>query len=114
MTLDFNTLEPQKAEKSPELSELEKMLPEGGLHHGRGGKTHVSSVRAAFLICLCVVMSLASVVLSLISIRNTPKPEPVIIQCDPNLLQKIENQARVLDEISKSAKSQPSSKVDKN
>ncbi len=104
MPLDFNTLEP----KGQQNQEKKRESP--------SGSAIVTSMTptAIVILALCLALSLASVILSLYSIKNMPKPGPVIVQCDPNLLQKIENQARVLDEISKSAKSEPSSKIDKN
>lgn len=84
MPLDFNTL------KTPE-SQIETQEPNKPAY-------------PFVLLLISGVLSLSSLVLSLITINNIPKPEPISIQCDPNLLKKIENQATILSEIAESTK----------
>ncbi|MDQ5912399.1 MAG: hypothetical protein QG568_614 [Patescibacteria group bacterium] len=74
MSLDFNTLEPIKS------------------------RTQALLLILAFLFS---VFALAGVLYTLIHI---PKPEPVSIQCSPDLLKKIESQAQILEEIAKTTK----------
>lgn len=96
MPLDFNTL------KTPE--------PQTDSHSETYDETHDAAPKpnqSKYLLSLLLisgVLSLSSLILSLITINNIPKPEPISIQCDPNLLKKIEKQATILSEIAESTK----------
>ncbi|MCF7865065.1 MAG: hypothetical protein K9M11_00980 [Candidatus Pacebacteria bacterium] len=90
MTLDFNTLD---TSDNPGASDKASCIPK--------------ATKYIFLIiAVCFVLSLTSVVLGLLTLKNIPKPEPVSIQCDPDLIKKIEKQAQVFEEITKSTKTQ--------
>lgn len=88
MSLDFNTLEPQKQNRTPSLNQ-----------HGS-----FISRKQAFLLTLALFFSVLAVAGVLYTLSNMPKPEPVSIQCSPDLLKKIESQAKILEEISKKSK----------
>jgi hypothetical protein len=104
MSLDFNTLEVQNNNKDlVQVIEAQKRAEEGNNGISRRGVLRFMTPTLIFM-GLCTLLSLSSLVLSLITIKNIPKPEPVSIECDPNLLKKIEKQAQVLEEIAKSSK----------
>ena len=88
MSLDFNTLEPQKQNSTPSLNQ-----------HG----SFISRVQA-FLLASAVFFSALSLSGVVYTLSHIPKPEPVSIQCSPDLLKKIENQAKILEEIAKKSK----------
>jgi hypothetical protein len=107
MSLDFNTLEVQNNNKAlVEVSEATEA--KDGAEEGNKSSSHRGVLRfmipTLIFMGLCTLLSLSSLVLSLTTIKNIPKPEPVSIECDPNLLKKIEKQAQVLEEIAKSSK----------
>lgn len=108
MSLDFNTLEVQNSNKGlvevPEVAEIKNGAEDGDKSSSHRGLLRFLSPASIF-IGLCAVLSLSSLMLSLISIKSIPKPEPISIECDPDLLKKIEKQAQVLEEITKSSKS---------
>jgi hypothetical protein len=97
MSLDFNTLEAKTAANTIKTEKGE----EGNENRSKPATLPRFAMAIVFL---CLMLGLSSVALSLYSIKNVPDSKPVSIQCDPNLLQKIEKQAQVLDEIAKSAK----------
>lgn len=74
MSLDFNTLEP------------------------------IKSRTQALLLILAFLFSIFALVGVLYTLSHIPKPEPVSIQCSPDLLKKIEDQAKILEEIAKTTK----------
>jgi type IV secretory pathway component VirB8 len=83
MSLDFNTLESPK----PQTQENSRL-----------------TAARSLLVLFCLVLSAISVILSLICLKKLPDFEPVVIQCDPNLLEKIEKQAQILDQIANPTK----------
>lgn len=98
MLLDFNTPKTPNDQKPTVEALTELVRPPA--HDQKPEKL----MSAFILLSVSGVLSLSSLVLSLITIKNIPKPEPVSITCDPDLLKKIENQATVLSEIAESAK----------
>ncbi len=105
MLLDFNTPgaseAPNKAEgpsdhfQGKENPETAPQEPEKLNNPGR----------LFVLLAFSGVLALSSLAISLITLKNLPKPEPVVINCHPDLLKKIENQAAVLSEIAEIAES---------
>ena len=104
MLLDFNTpggQEPINKTREPADDPQNRQKPDSVLEDPK------NLGNPGYLLALFVfsgVLSLSSLVLSIITIKNIPKPEPVSINCHPDLLKKIENQAAVLSEIAESAK----------
>ncbi len=96
MPLDFNTHETPE----PQTDSQDETRDET---HDATSKPNQSKYLLSLLL-ISGVLSLSSLVLSLITINNIPKPEPISIQCDPNLLKKIEKQATILSEIAESTK----------
>lgn len=88
MSLDFNTLEPQKQNIAPSENQ-----------HGS-----FISRKQAFSFTLALFFSILALVGVLYTLAHIPKPEPVSIECSPDLLKKIESQVKILEEIAKKSK----------
>jgi hypothetical protein len=56
------------------------------------------------LLILALIFSLLAIAGVLYTLSHMPKPESVSIQCSPDLLKKIENQAKILEEIARKSK----------
>lgn len=93
MSLDFNTQTTQEITKA--------VVNENPVDYASASK--FGSKFRSLLLLGGLFLSISSVVLSLFTIKNIPKPDPVVISCDPDLLEKIEKQAKLLTEIAKSA-----------
>lgn len=88
MSLDFNTLEPKRQNSAISENQLGSFM----------------SRTQAFLLASAVFFSALSLSGVVYTLSHIPKPEPVSIRCSPDLLKKIESQAKILEEIAKKSK----------
>jgi len=94
MSLDFNTLEPIKVPTNYNsvISDNNRLCsPVSG---------PISRFQT-FLLILAFLFSVFALAGVLYTLAHIPKPEPVSIECSPDLLKKIESQAQILEEIAK-------------
>jgi hypothetical protein len=104
MSLDFNTLEPQKQNSAETIA-----APSGpGISSEPGtsmsGPSSAISRFQTHLLMLALFFSVLALVGVLYTLSHLPETEPVSIRCDPDLLKKIEDQAKILEEIAKKSK----------
>lgn len=112
MLIDFNTPkegnEPKRLDRQePDPAGVAAGESDPGSVGPASDPIDLASEKPGWLFALAAVgllFGFSSLVLSLITLQNLPKPEPVVIHCHPDLLKKIENQAAVLSEIAESAK----------
>lgn len=97
MSLDFNTLEPIKEP----VNYISNISDNNGPNSSVSGPI---SRFQTFLLIAAFLFSVLALVGVLYTLAHIPKPEPVSIQCSPDLLKKIENQAKVLEEIARTTK----------
>ncbi len=102
MPLDFNTLEPIKGptKQNSVNSAISDNNRPGSLMSGSISRTQ------AFLPIAALSFSMLALLGVLYTLSHIPQPEPISIQCSLDLLKKIENQAKILEEIAKKTKSQ--------
>ncbi len=97
MSLDFNTLEPIKG------PENHNSVISDNNRHSSPVSGPISRTQA-FLLISAFLFSVFALIGVLYTLAHIPKPEPVSIQCSPDLLKKIEDQAKILEEIAKTTK----------
>ncbi len=85
MSLDFNTPEPKM----------------GNQANNSKNKLRVGNCSIILLLlALGLGISLVSLFVSIQTIKNNIESPPISIECDPDLLKKIENEVSILEEIS--------------